>query len=189
MLNNKYFIWYNKLMDKALQRPDDFEGEVHHIIPKSCGGSNDKNNLVKLTYREHYLAHAMLVRFLSGDPLHKMRHALNVIMNTGNVTNSYIYEENRKARIELMTGQRRSPESIERMKEAAQKRIRDPEYIEKWKQSIKGIPKDDAWKESLSKAAKNEEKFPCKYCGQLHRKSALARWHNEKCKMKYHKGR
>lgn len=36
--------------------------ELHHIKPKCCGGSNDKHNLVKLSFREHYLAHKLLVR-------------------------------------------------------------------------------------------------------------------------------
>ena len=34
--------------------------EKHHIIPRSMGGNNDKNNLVKLTPRAHYLVHYML---------------------------------------------------------------------------------------------------------------------------------
>jgi hypothetical protein len=37
--------------------------EVHHIIPRSLGGTNDKLNLVALTGREHYIAHLLLARF------------------------------------------------------------------------------------------------------------------------------
>lgn len=36
--------------------------EKHHIIPKSLGGSNESNNLVLLTAREHYLCHWLLVK-------------------------------------------------------------------------------------------------------------------------------
>jgi len=35
--------------------------ENHHIIPKCLGGDNDKNNLVLLTGREHYICHKLLV--------------------------------------------------------------------------------------------------------------------------------
>ena len=34
--------------------------ERHHIIPRCVGGSNDGNNLVELSFREHYIAHMML---------------------------------------------------------------------------------------------------------------------------------
>lgn len=36
--------------------------EIHHIIPKSVGGSNNQSNLVKLTYREHFIAHVLLTK-------------------------------------------------------------------------------------------------------------------------------
>jgi hypothetical protein len=36
--------------------------ETHHILPRSMGGSNDKTNLIKLTAREHYIAHWILWR-------------------------------------------------------------------------------------------------------------------------------
>ena len=35
--------------------------EKHHIIPKSLGGLNCKENLVKFTGRQHYVAHELLV--------------------------------------------------------------------------------------------------------------------------------
>lgn len=34
--------------------------ERHHVIPKYMGGSNDSLNIVKLTAREHFLAHWLL---------------------------------------------------------------------------------------------------------------------------------
>lgn len=38
----------------------DYYTEKHHVIPKCLGGTNDKNNLVLLTGREHYLCHHLL---------------------------------------------------------------------------------------------------------------------------------
>jgi len=37
--------------------------EKHHIIPRSLGGTDDIQNLVSLTGREHYIAHLLLARF------------------------------------------------------------------------------------------------------------------------------
>lgn len=34
--------------------------EIHHIIPKCMGGSNDKDNLVMLTAKEHFVCHLLL---------------------------------------------------------------------------------------------------------------------------------
>lgn len=36
--------------------------EKHHILPKCLGGTNDKENLVLLTFREHYIAHLLLTK-------------------------------------------------------------------------------------------------------------------------------
>lgn len=58
-----YLKIYNSLMNRAKNRLlDNIYFEKHHIILKSLGGSNDKDNIVKLTYREHFLAHWLLYR-------------------------------------------------------------------------------------------------------------------------------
>lgn len=36
--------------------------ERHHILPRALGGTDEKNNLVVLTAREHFLAHWLLFR-------------------------------------------------------------------------------------------------------------------------------
>ena len=50
--------------------------ERHHIIPQSLGGSNDKDNLVYLSCREHLLCHWLLVKITEGESYHKMVYAL-----------------------------------------------------------------------------------------------------------------
>jgi len=50
--------------------------ERHHIIPQSLGGSNDKDNLVYLSCREHFLCHWLLVKITEGESYHKMVYAL-----------------------------------------------------------------------------------------------------------------
>lgn len=51
---------YDELINNAKSRNPVDKGEVHHILPGSMGGSNCKDNLVKLTYREHFIAHMLL---------------------------------------------------------------------------------------------------------------------------------
>ena len=63
--NSKYFKIYKSLIDKCRNRSSiKFYTERHHVIPKSLGGSNDETNLVNLTYREHYIAHLLLTKFI-----------------------------------------------------------------------------------------------------------------------------
>lgn len=40
--------------------------EIHHIIPRSIGGTDDNSNLVALTIREHILAHIILAKAQGG---------------------------------------------------------------------------------------------------------------------------
>jgi NUMOD3 motif len=41
--------------------------ESHHIISKCLGGNNDKENLVLLTAREHYICHKLLTYIYKGN--------------------------------------------------------------------------------------------------------------------------
>lgn len=54
---------YRKLIINALNRTNLNEYyELHHIVPRCLGGSDDDTNLVKLTVREHFIAHQLLYR-------------------------------------------------------------------------------------------------------------------------------
>lgn len=51
---------YNQLIERAQNRILEGYKEKHHILPRCLGGSNDKENLVELTAREHFLCHMLL---------------------------------------------------------------------------------------------------------------------------------
>jgi hypothetical protein len=54
---------YNDLIQDAITNPKmDSYKEYHHIIPRCIGGNNDKSNLVKLTARQHFIAHWLLFK-------------------------------------------------------------------------------------------------------------------------------
>ncbi len=61
--NNKYYAWYLAIIMKRRLHII-LDGERHHIIPRSLGGTNDADNLVKLTIREHFICHRLLCKFL-----------------------------------------------------------------------------------------------------------------------------
>ena len=77
MLKNKYSKTYFAITSNAKQRITEGYTELHHIIPQSMGGSNDKENLVELTAREHFICHWLLIKMTEGEDRSKMLYALN----------------------------------------------------------------------------------------------------------------
>ena len=59
-----YKLHYIRLIKTRLNRKIELNTyyEKHHIVPKCWGGSDDKKNIIKLTAREHYIAHWLLYR-------------------------------------------------------------------------------------------------------------------------------
>lgn len=79
-IENKYKIWYFNIIKKAKTRDLDDSNvfERHHIIPKSIGGDNSDDNLVKLFPREHFVCHCLLPKFLlDSKHVEYMRYALH----------------------------------------------------------------------------------------------------------------
>lgn len=79
---SKYSRWYEALITKAQTRTIEGYVESHHIIPRCFGGNDSKANLVKLTAREHYIAHALLWKMnFAGVYGSKMAFAFNTFIN------------------------------------------------------------------------------------------------------------
>ena len=75
-LINKYTTWYHNIIANASKRINQSGYfEKHHIIPKSLGGSNDPNNLVYLTAKEHFVCHRLLVKMTTGKAKRSMAYA------------------------------------------------------------------------------------------------------------------
>ncbi|MEM4261307.1 MAG: HNH endonuclease signature motif containing protein [Candidatus Woesearchaeota archaeon] len=93
---------YDSLIQKAKNRkllPSEYY-EKHHIIPKSLGGLDNDDNLIFLTYKEHYLAHLLLYKLYSNQKeKYKMGCAI-FMMSKGNnnfrINNSRMYEKSKK---------------------------------------------------------------------------------------------
>jgi hypothetical protein len=76
---NKYNNWYNQIIDRARTRTLDGYSESHHIIPESLGGPDTDENLAKLTAREHFICHWLLVKTTAGEDRYKMINALRMM--------------------------------------------------------------------------------------------------------------
>lgn len=58
-----YKLIYEKIIERGKLREYYIKNtEMHHILPKSEGGSNKKTNKVELTRKEHHLCHLLLIK-------------------------------------------------------------------------------------------------------------------------------
>lgn len=65
--------------------------EVHHIKPKSIGGSDKKDNLIRLTTREHFVCHCLLAKmYKSGSNDWYMMNTAFVAMKMNKYNNRYV---------------------------------------------------------------------------------------------------
>lgn len=79
---NKYTKYYSRIIENALKRPQDRKllkeifgyVESHHILPKSfgLGGGKDKDNLVFLTAKEHFVVHLCMTKMFESAFKNKM---------------------------------------------------------------------------------------------------------------------
>jgi group I intron endonuclease len=100
------------LIEKATLRDRPIVYESHHIIPKSLGGKNNRENISFLTPREHFIAHALLTKMVT-EKIHKrsMAYAFarmkvsNNISGYSRIGNGKLYESMRKSLRSLYSGE------------------------------------------------------------------------------------
>ena len=144
--NNKYTKHYWFLIENARNRKlsKDQYKERHHIIPQSLGGTNNKDNLVWLTGREHALCHWALLKMTEGEDRAKMSYAFNG-MNAENefqqryrsriITRAYernriehakIHSERMKGKPAWNKGRKLEGDEFEQQRERTRNRVIDP---------------------------------------------------------------
>ena len=150
---NRYTQFIGSLRGQSV----DGYAEVHHIVPRSLGGSDDADNLIRLTARQHYVAHWMLSRALGGSAA----RAFFMMSNFGRYgqVNSTTYAIARQEYAELaavqMKGRTMRPVSEETRKKQSQAKLGKkltPEHIEKVRQTRIGVKLSDQWKANVSAA-------------------------------------
>lgn len=96
-INNKYTKCYFAIILNAKHKKYNCYTELHHIIPRSLGGTNEKSNIIKLSAREHFVCHRLLTKMLKGPARRKMICAINQMITSKRKTkyniNSKIFEK------------------------------------------------------------------------------------------------
>jgi hypothetical protein len=69
-------LYFSIVEKRKVNIPEGYT-EKHHVIPRSLGGDNSKDNLVALTAREHFICHLLLTKMYERYTLewYKMTHA------------------------------------------------------------------------------------------------------------------
>jgi hypothetical protein len=85
-----YWIRYQNFINSRQNRviPHGEITEMHHIIPKCAGGHDTPDNIVKLTYREHFIAHWLLSKVGIGTTEYKLKFAFGM-MSVSSKSNDY----------------------------------------------------------------------------------------------------
>ena len=177
---NKYNKWYTNITENARTRVLTGYVERHHIIPVSLGGSNNKENLVDLTAREHFICHWLLTKLHTGKSRAKMIYALNGMKRNGQHTERYetkitsrVYENLKKefslvhsATMKGKTAWNKGrkedrPEVLENVKQAALKRKpQSTKSRELQAQKTRGQKRTNEQRERMSNSMKGIKKGP-----------------------------
>jgi hypothetical protein len=78
-----YSAIYNRIISNRKANPYNGYVEEHHVIPRCLGGTDEKNNLVKLRAKEHFICHLLLTRMCTkrSPEYYKVVHAFMMMKN------------------------------------------------------------------------------------------------------------
>lgn len=172
-----YIKIHNNIIERAKNRIILGYTENHHILPKCLGGTNSPDNLVKLTAKEHFIIHRLLIRIYPEN--HKLSYAFWFMCTKSRNTNERIipssktYEyaklkmseaiKNRLINNNQWNGKKHSEESKIKQSNSAKNRKTNPETEklrrEKISNSMKGKKKTEEAIRNIS-LAKMGDKNP-----------------------------
>lgn len=208
LIDNRYAKWYYTIIENAKPRQNDGYVEKHHIIPRCIGGSDTEDNIVLLTYREHYLCHWLLTKFSTGRTYRKMCTALGVMSGTrtknadlydrSKQISSWQYDRSKRAFRDGRVGVPMSDEQRKKLSDIGKTKVgslsnswgykHSDESRQKMREAKTGKRNHNFGKKRPEFAAKMRgRKMPithtCLGCKQSFPKGIHNRYHGPKCKM------
>ena len=199
-IDNKYTKWYYQIIESAKQNSPSGYTEKHHVIPRCMGGNDNKNNLVKLTARQHFICHLLLTKMIEKEPyLSKLKYAAILLKSVNGYTiSSRLYEQ-------IKSNIKQTPEWIEKRTKGFKGRTSPTKGKKAWNKGLtketsdavrrsskqpkggtswnKGIKKTAIEKERISKTMKEKDfthmraYVRCSVCGFESTQSAITRYH------------
>ena len=127
-----YIKIHDQIIKSARENPPTGRHEIHHIIPRSMGGSDDMDNLIALTYRQHYIIHWLLIKIHPNNPL--LWYAFHMMNHQSSYSN-------------------RPEEEIQKRLRSNAYKINKERLAEALSDRMKGLAKTEEHKEQMSKGA------------------------------------
>ncbi len=143
---------YNNIIERAKIRNLNCYKERHHIIPKCLGGNNTKENIVKLTAKEHFICHRLLCLIHPTNP--RLAFALWMMNTKSNNQQRYkisarIYEKLKVEYVSFLKG-RKNPK-------AGNRTFRTKKQREEQSLKMKGKKLSEIHRKKLSQAHKGKK--------------------------------
>lgn len=160
----KYRHWYRALIEHARKNPPGpgVYSEKHHALPRCMGGSDKKANIVRLTAKQHIVAHDLLARayghrwkrlWIAAGLMHRTRDA-RVPLRVAATTR----EEAREAHSKALRGRTLSEETKRKLSEVKIGKKHTDEARKRIGEAHRGRPKSAEQKAKLSLAKTGQKR-------------------------------
>ena len=126
---------YDELIHKAKERGVvNGLSEIHHIIPRSEGGSNDEDNLVELTPKEHYVAHKLM--YMDNPNIMSRVATMWFMSNNRKIQSGRVYEQIRLQFRNDIMGKSKSDEHKKKISESNKGKPKSKLHVDNMKASL-----------------------------------------------------
>lgn len=170
-IDNKYTRTYQQIVERAKKKEYCGYTEKHHVIPKSIGGTDNIDNLIELSAREHFICHLLLTKMVIGKKRKSMVYALWRMANSHSkdkyAVTSRRYELTRQCFIEELKGHpnylmEHTRETKEKIKQTQRTRFENMSESEKssWTKNSWSSPESwtDERKQKISESTTGKPK-------------------------------
>lgn len=147
---------YDSLIERGKNRILSEYFEIHHIIPRCLGGSNDEINLVRLTPEEHYVAHQLLAKMYPDNHRLILAARMMCVNRRGNKVYGWLRKKHSETMSKIQSGKNNSQHGTKWI------------YSENEKRTIR-IPKTEAIPDGWIEGRKivfDKRQLECKHCGK-----------------------
>lgn len=146
-------IYQSFIIDRKNKEDILKEYHIHHIIPKSFGGKNSKDNLIRLSYSDHLFAHSLLARIYAGVMWSALFMMLNCKKKYTNKSYRNSYNSS-KINHSIIMSNPKTNEHKENISKSLKGLFKSESHKEKLRISSSGVAMQEETKQKISEKLK-----------------------------------